>query len=188
MKLTVNYQWPSIYIQSEIFKNIEKTEWSYTNRNKLLQSSSSISAGNIYDAYVKSIFLKFPDDYLMIENCTKSETYQVSYPSKGIYFYKTQISHESNTLYLPFLKNQPSVDLVYPPYMIQITQSKDHRIKDEGIEVVKTIFHTVKDDDWKLCFIVPRVFKDIVKIPKKGMDRCVACIDYDEHVPQDMEM
>ena len=149
------YQWPSVYIQSEIFKKIEMMEWSYKNRNKLIQSSSSINAGNIYDAYVKSIFLKFPNGFLTIKNRTTSETCQVPYPTKGIYFYLTKISCERNTLYVPFLKNQASVDLVYPPYMIQITQAKDHAIKDEEIEEVKTIFHTVKDDEWKLCFIVP---------------------------------
>ena len=164
------YQWPSLYIKNKVYASVSLLEFSYKNRSDLFKQCSSLKLGNIYEGYVRHVLFQLtPDNYLHVTNRDEKKTEVVQYPTSFTFFYTEVIQdHKQNTLYVPIISNQKSIDLAYPPYVFQVTISKNHPIKDEGLSVIKGIFPSVKK--WKLCFIVPTAIKDCVTIPYK--DTC----------------
>ena len=86
------------------------------------------------------------------------------------------------TLYVPLEKNKESIDLVIPPYMLQITTAKTHDAKELGINAIKTTFREVSS--WKLCFVTPFRRKGNFKPRTTGLNIPVYIVyfDYSEEI------
>ena len=59
------------------------------------------------------------------------------------------------------------IDLVYPPYLLQITTSNTHSVKQSGYSKIKDIFPSVKN--WVLVFIVPHKREETFKLSLDSM-------------------
>lgn len=116
------------------------------NRMKMLSTASYIKSGNLYGDYVthqlqsgiskklvaspwrstdSSIEITYPATYCLFANCDKIQ------------------SVSDSTLYLPLEKNKETIDLIFPPYMLQATVSKEHSMKSGGINAIKKAFPNV---------------------------------------------
>ena len=181
----LHYQWPSRYICRSVLMQLPKLESTSLQRLKNMSSQSYIKNGNLYQDYVLHRLLNgSPLD---------ADTYMISPPGRihidgssryALFGNKDAPGLRQNVYYIPLENNKETVDLVYPPWMLQITNAKDHTMKAKGIEAIKKAFPSI--GDWKFCFIVPSRRKSnfkVTPIPKPSDPPVyIATVDYTEDI------
>jgi hypothetical protein len=180
-------QWPSPYIRKSVLMQLPKIESSLLNRIKLLSEASYIKSGNLYGDYV-SHHLQSGVSKMLVASPYQSDgttdDITISYPTKYALFSNADVilNTVKDTLYLPLEKNKETIDMIFPPYMLQATVAKEHSMKKKGIEAVKKAFPNV--DTWTFCFIMPIRKKESFKIksPIRDMKIYIAHVDYEEEV------
>ena len=160
------YTWPSPVVKMKVLLSLSTLYNSFQYRNELLKTCSNTAIGNVYEGYVRSIFLNemfgniIPDIYKEAGKitCTFSQNktkINIPLPTEVEFFCgDSRVSQiDSQKVYIPLESNFPTVDLVYPPHLIQITTAKEHSVNIQGLQLVKTIFP--QQEEWNLIFVMP---------------------------------
>ena len=157
---------PSPVVKMKVLLSLSTLYNSFQYRNELLKTCSNTAIGNVYEGYVRSIFLNkmfgntIPDIYKEAGKitCTFSQnktTINIPFPTEVEFFCGDSRVSEINSqkVYIPLESNFPTVHLVYPPHLIQITTAKEHTVNIQGLKLVKTIFP--QQIEWNLIFVMP---------------------------------
>ena len=165
---TFCYVWPSAVIEMKVLSSLSDLYSSFLYRNRLLKTCNNTAIDNVYEGYVRSIFLHkifpatIPDIYRQAGNITctftpNKETIDIHVPfptAVGFLCGNSKVLQiNSNKVYIPLEGNFPTVDLVYPPHLIQITTAKEHTVNKEGLNLVTSIFP--RQEEWNLIFVMP---------------------------------
>ena len=163
----------------------------------MIASGNSIALGHLYESHVFNVLLrKIPSQQLKLSsrhlnvpiqklkatNMDKEESFEIDYPKHVAYFENMETINPacSDTIYIPVLveQNKEAVDMVFPPYLIQITSAKYHSVSPEGITSVLKSFPSLAGT-CKMVFIIPRNRLQIFTSRKKiGMNRYTLVIDF----------
>ena len=177
------YVWPSPVIKMKVLISLSTLYSSFTYRNTLLKTCNNTAIGNVYEGYVKSLFLHqiftatIPDIYREAGKITctfkqSKETIDIPFPTTVEFLCgnSTVLEIDSHKVYIPLESNFPTVDLVYPPHLIQITTAKEHTVNQQGLKLVSSIFPNQKE--WNLIFVIPEARVANFKA-KSGKKHCL---------------
>ena len=70
-------------------------------------------------------------------------------------------SYVDGTLYIPIEPNRTGIDFVMPPWVFQVTLSKNHSAK----KLERNLDQFPSVPEWNLCFIIPKVIVNEFKPP-----------------------
>ena len=157
--------WSSPYVQVQFFCKFSELLTSLRHRTDLLKQSNHINLGVCYEAFIIRKFTGAvtspPENHTLQAtilsgfNSSYDEAVVLEWPTSTEYFCTGQCFADviPQRLYLPGSSTFPMIDLVFPPYLLQITTSKTHSVKSSGYDKIKKVFPTVMQ--WFLIFIVP---------------------------------
>ena len=179
----VEYTWPSPYIRRRVFMQLREIGATFLKRIDLLANASYIKSGNLYGDYVTHSLQCGPPRQLLARDTT-GDSCSIQFPSSYIIFANSDVisNIKKGVLYIPLEKNKESIDLVIPPYMLQITAAKSHTIKAKGIEAIKGAFPKILPNDWKVCFVIPSRNQSAFKQPRCHLGVYTLNYDYSEEV------
>lgn len=134
------YDWPSPYIRRRVLMQLREIESTFINRLELLANGSYIKSGQLYKDYVTHR-LQFGPPFPLTA-VSIAGTCEITFPSGYCLFSNTDkiTCSDSSRLYIPLEGNKESIDLIIPPFMLQVTAAKTHAVKEKGVSLVKKAF------------------------------------------------